>query len=62
MDETEKVAKRITSCCVTSEKGEQCRTQLNLTSAGTGTVTNHLSAKQGINLQRGLVRQTETEN
>ena len=36
MDETEKVAKRITYCCVTSEKGEQCRAKLNLTSAGTG--------------------------
>ena len=57
VDETEKVAKRITYCCVTSEKGEQCRAKLNLTSAGT---INHLSAKHGINLQRGLVRQTET--
>ena len=59
VDETGKVVKHITHC-VTSEKGEQCWAKLNLTSAGTGTIINHLSAKHGINLQRGLVRQTET--
>ena len=59
MDETEEVAKGITYCCVTSENGEQCRAKLNLTSAGTGTM---ISAKHGINLQRGLIRQTETKS
>ena len=60
VNETGKVMKRITHCCVTSEKGKQCRAELNLTSAGTGTMINHLSAKHGITLQHGLVRQTET--
>ena len=60
MDETEKVAKCITYCSVTSDKGEQCRAKLNLSSAGTATMINHLSAKHDINLQCGLVRQTKT--
>ena len=52
--------KHATHCCVTSEKGEQWKVKLNLTSAGTGSTINHLSAEHGINLQCGLIRQTET--
>lgn len=33
--------------------------QYRIKSAGTGSMINHLSAKHGINLQCGLVRQTE---
>ena len=52
--------KCVTYCCVQHEKGDKCSQALNITTAGSGSMINYLSAKHGILLQQGLCQSLTT--